>query len=77
MSMAECAARLCVYIRASNLQNLIHKKCRYKSFHNDIKYYMMLNTIFSAFRTGSHRIPSPIMTWLYFLEMNPVTCVES
>ena len=31
-----------------NISSLIHKKCRPKSYHSDIKYHMTLNIIFSV-----------------------------
>ena len=37
-----------------NTCKLFHKKCQYKSYHNDIKYHMTLNTIFSVV-SNSHK----------------------
>ena len=31
-----------------NICKFIHKKCHYKIYHSDVKYFMTLNTIFSA-----------------------------
>ena len=36
-----------ILIMPDNICRLIHKKCYPKSYHNDIKYHMTLNTIFS------------------------------
>ena len=32
----------------NNICKLIHEKCHGKSYHDDLKYYMLLNTIFSV-----------------------------
>ena len=35
-----------------NICELIHKKCHYKSYHNDIKYHTTLDTIFIVVCAG-------------------------